>query len=115
MISNAMQSLKYTPFIKIKYIDDVLGLFSLFQSLEKASVGNIKKYIVDANASWSIESAKKFNHMIQEKKYQGLKEKILYIEQPFPICMSSEEQQLWANFKEISVIKIIVDQSFAGH
>lgn len=30
MIANALASVKYTPFIKIKYIDDIDQLFDLF-------------------------------------------------------------------------------------
>lgn len=64
MVKNAEESLFYTPYIKIKYIDDIDGLFILLKELEKVLQGKIQKYIIDANASWSLESCKKFNQTI---------------------------------------------------
>jgi hypothetical protein len=61
MIENALEFLEFTPYIKIKYIDNIPSLLALLTSLEVKSQGQIKGYIIDANASWTIESFQLLN------------------------------------------------------
>lgn len=60
MLENTLQGIKFTTFIKLKYIDDISNLLALLHSLEKHTEGQVKKYIIDANASWSVKSCRNF-------------------------------------------------------
>lgn len=46
-----------------------------------------KKWVIDANASWSVETAKGVLEVIAAEKLQ---ERITYIEQPFPLNFANE-------------------------
>lgn len=64
MINNALQFLPFTPYLKIKFIDDVNSLLALLASLEDRTNGRAMGYIIDANASWSAENFAIFNQEI---------------------------------------------------
>ena len=56
MIINALEFLPLTPYIKIKFIDNISSLLDLLTALEDRANGKVKGYIIDANASWRAES-----------------------------------------------------------
>lgn len=64
MINNALEFLSFTPYIKIKFIDNISSLLDLLISLENRANGRVKGYIIDANASWKAESLVLFSKEI---------------------------------------------------
>jgi L-alanine-DL-glutamate epimerase-like enolase superfamily enzyme len=69
-------------------MEDVQSLVELMLLIEKETEGIVRKYIIDANASWSPHNCETFLTSIEN--YKNVKDKILYLEQPFPIVMSEQ-------------------------
>lgn len=58
MVQNGQDSLKFTDCIKIKFNNDVQKLVELLKIMDEKQVG--RKWIIDANASWSPSDFIKF-------------------------------------------------------
>lgn len=79
MITNALEFLPLTPYIKIKFIDNINSLLELLISLEDRSNGRVKGYIIDANTSWKVESLALFSKEISLQKHSHIYKKIMYV------------------------------------
>lgn len=86
MLHNAIEHLKYTRFIKIKFDDNITELLSLTNEIlsyeEKIAESSSHlpiMFIIDANCSWTPDVYRKFEGQLDKK----LMDRIMYIEQPF--------------------------------
>lgn len=55
MVEEAEGGLKYSPYIKIKMNNDQTLNRSILEAFKAANVG--KLWVIDANASWSVDTA----------------------------------------------------------
>jgi len=85
MLEEAEGGMKHSPYIKIKMNNDLQLNTKILQQFKAANMG--KKWVIDANASWSVETAKGVLEVIAAEKLQ---ERITYIEQPFPLNFANE-------------------------
>jgi hypothetical protein len=109
MVANTLEGLHYTSFIKIKCADDVQRLFSLLRRLEGETKGEISKYIIDANASWNVSQCQIFLQIVNETNNSDIRDKILYLEQPFPVLLAEQDREEWQKVSKESCLKIVAD------
>lgn len=72
--------MKYSPYIKIKMNNDAQLNAKILRTFSSRNIGS--KWVLDANASWSTETARSVLEVIAA---EILSKRILYVEQPFPL------------------------------
>lgn len=107
-IEEAKQASKLTPYIKLKFNEDLETIEKNLVQLISENVG--KLYVLDANAAWSVETTRKVIEFIAERGYQ---QKVYCLEQPYPLYPGEEWRDVY-NLAKDKGIRIVADESFTN-